>query len=106
MLQAIALGLPVVGCNLETLRQTPALDSGTGRFASALEAAELSQAMLEMLIHPPPGEALAAAGQRVVREYGSERMIDDHLQLFECLCRKDHGGQPVVLAAQEGQKSR
>jgi glycosyltransferase involved in cell wall biosynthesis len=106
MLQAIALRLPVVGCNLETLRQTPALDSGTGRFASALEAAELSQAMLEMLIHPPPGEALAAAGQRVVREYGSERMIDDHLQLFECLCRKDHGGQPVVLAAQEGQKSR
>jgi glycosyltransferase involved in cell wall biosynthesis len=106
LLQATALGLPVVGCNLETLRQTPAVDAGTARFASPLEAAELSQAMLEMLIHPPPGEALAAVRQRVVREYGSERMIDDHLRLFERLCRQDHGGQPVVLLAQEGQNHR
>jgi glycosyltransferase involved in cell wall biosynthesis len=93
--------LPVVGCNLETLGQTPALDAGTARFASPLEAAELRQAMLEMLAHPPPGEALDAVRQRVVRDYGSERMIDDHLQLFERLCRTGHGGPRVGPPAWE-----
>ncbi len=34
LLEAIALGVPVAGCHQETLQQTPALDAGTGRFAS------------------------------------------------------------------------
>jgi glycosyltransferase involved in cell wall biosynthesis len=106
LLQAIALGLPIVGCNLETLRQTPALDGGTARFASPLEAAELRQAMLEMLIDPPSDEALAAVRQRVVREYGSDRMIDEHLQLFERLCQKSRGGQPAEPPAQERPRLR
>lgn len=106
ILQAIALGRPVVGCNLETLRQTPALEGGTARFASPLEAAELSQAMQEMLIHPPPGDVLAAVRQRVAREYGSDRMIDEHLQLFERLSRKCHADQPVATPGQEGQNYR
>lgn len=103
LLQAIALGLPVVGCNLETLRQTPALEAGTARFASPLEAAELRQAMFEMLVHPPPGAVLTEVRQRVIREYGSERMIDEHLQLFETLSRKSRAHQPVAPPARESQ---
>ena len=102
ILQAIAMGLPVVGCNLETLRQTPALDGGTGRFASPLDAAELSQAMFEILNDPPPDATLAEVRQRVVCEYGSERMIDEHLQLFEALSRKCRVQQPVAPPVQDG----
>ena len=102
ILQAIAMGLPVVGCNLETLRQTPALDAGTGRFASPLDAAELSQAMFEILNDPPPDAALAEVRQRVVSENGSERMINEHLQLFETLSRKCRADQPVAPLRRTG----
>jgi glycosyltransferase involved in cell wall biosynthesis len=85
LLQALGLGLPVVSCNLDTLRQTPALEAGTGLFVSPVDGAALTQAMLEMLSTPPSAGALAATRQRVLREYGSARMVGEHLQLFERL---------------------
>jgi glycosyltransferase involved in cell wall biosynthesis len=87
MLQAACLGLPVVGCNLETLRQTPLLDAGTARFASPDDVPALRRAMVEMLDNPPSADMLAAARQRVVRQYSSNRMIEEHLQLFDQLRR-------------------
>ena len=95
LLEAIALGLPVVGCNLETLQQTPALEAGTARFAAPEDTAELSRAMLEMLAHPPAADALAAARGRALAEYGTSRMIDEHLQLFERLVQHRRGERPA-----------
>ncbi len=103
LLQAMALGRPVVGCNLETLQQTPALAGGTARFATPLEAAELSRVMDEMLAEPPAAAALNTVRQRVVREHGSERVIDEHLRLFERLSRKNRGVSPGIRPVPEGQ---
>ena len=85
LLEAIALGLPVVGCQLETLQQTPALEAGTARFAAPDDTAALSRAMFDLLSHPPSADALAAARGRTLAEYGTSRMIDEHLRLFERL---------------------
>lgn len=87
MLDAIAVGLPLVGCHLETLQQTPALDAGTARFAAADDTAELSRAMSDLLSRPPPADALSEARRRVLAEYGTTRMIDEHLELFQRLTR-------------------
>ncbi len=89
--EAIALGLPVVGCCLETLQQTPALEAGTARFAAPDDTAALSRAMLELLAQPPAADALAAARSRALAEYGTSRMIDEHLQLFERLVQHHRG---------------
>ena len=91
ILLGAALGLPVVACNLETLRQTPALEAGTARFVSPVDAAALSQTMIEMLSTPPSAAALAATRQRVLQDYGTDRMIEEHLQLFERLRRPSYG---------------
>jgi glycosyltransferase involved in cell wall biosynthesis len=85
MLQAACLGRPVVGCNLETLRQTPLLDAGTARFTSPDDASDLSRTIAEMLDDPPSAARLAVARQRVLQEYSSSRMIEEHLRLFERL---------------------
>lgn len=88
MLEAIALGLPVVGCHTETLQQTPAWEAGTARFAAPDDTAALSRAMLELLNQPPSTEALAVARGRALAEHGISRMIDEHLQLFERLVQE------------------
>lgn len=88
MLQAACLGRPVIGCNLETLQQTPLLAAGTARYASPQDPAELSRALLEMLKHPPGTDQLAAARELVVRNHASGRMTAAHLQLFEQLSRQ------------------
>lgn len=95
MLQAACLGRPVVGCNLETLQQTPLLSAGTARFASPHDAAALQDAMLEMLDQPPTADQLAAARAHVVRQSASGRMIEEHLQLFQQLCRQTVGTTAV-----------
>jgi len=106
LLQAMALGRPVVGCNLETLQQTPALAVGTARFASPLEAAELRQVIAEILAQPPTSGALSFVRQRVIREHGSDRVIDEHLQLFERLCRDRQATSPLVTTAEEAPSQR
>jgi glycosyltransferase involved in cell wall biosynthesis len=88
MLQAACLGRPVIGCNLETLQQTPLLAAGTARYASPQDPAELSRTLLEMLKHPPGTDQLAAARELVVRNHASGRMTAAHLQLFEQLSRQ------------------
>ncbi|NLF68647.1 MAG: glycosyltransferase family 4 protein [Candidatus Anammoximicrobium sp.] len=93
--EAIALGLPVVGCHLETLQQTPAWEAGTARFAGPDETAALSRAMLDLLAQPPAADALAAARGRVLAEYGSSRMIDEHLHLFDRLVQRCHSQRPA-----------
>jgi len=93
--EAIALGLPVVGCHLETLQQTPAWDVGTARFATPDDTAALSRAMRDWLARPPAADALAAARDRVLAEYGTGRMIDEHLHLFEQLARHCRGERPA-----------
>jgi len=101
MLQAGCLQRPVVGCNLETLRQTPLLEAGTALFASPLDVAALRQAIVEMLDHPPSADTLAAARQRVVREFSSGAMLDEHLWLFEQLCGSSKANQTVQHDPQE-----
>lgn len=85
LLEAIALRLPVVGCHLETLQETPAWEAGTARFAAPDDPAALSRAILELLNQPPSAEALSAARGRAIAEHGTSRMIDEHLQLFRRL---------------------
>jgi glycosyltransferase involved in cell wall biosynthesis len=87
MLEAIALGLPVAGCHLETLQQTPALDAGTARFAAPDDTAALTRTIQDLLSCPPPADALSGARCRVLAEYGLIRMIDEHLELFQRLTR-------------------
>lgn len=92
--EAVALGLPVVGCHLETLQQTPAWDAGTARFAAPEDTAALSRAILDWLAQPPAADALTAARGRVLAEFGTARMIDEHLQLFEQLVQHRRGERP------------
>ena len=83
-----------MGCHLETLQQTPAWEAGTARFAAPDDTAALSRAMLDLLAQPPAADALAAARGRALAEYGTGRMIDEHLQLFERLVQKRPGEWP------------
>ena len=72
---------------METLQQTPALAAGTARFAVPDDTAALSRAIQDLLSHPPPAEALSGARDRVLAEYGINRVIDEHLELFQRLTR-------------------
>jgi glycosyltransferase involved in cell wall biosynthesis len=101
MLQAACLQRPVVGCNLETLRQTRLLEAGTALFASPLDVAALRHAIVEILDHPPSADTLAAARQRVVREFSSGPLFDEHLRLFEQLCGSSVANQSVEHDSQE-----
>ena len=106
ILQAGCLGRPVVGCNLETLEQTPLLGAGTALFAPPSDAAALGQAVCRMLDNPPSADVLAAVQQHAIREYGSHRTMDQHLELFQQLCgQRSVGAKNFGAAASAGAAS-
>jgi glycosyltransferase involved in cell wall biosynthesis len=88
LLEAIAVGVPVIACETPEIQQSRAIQRDHAVLVPRCDASALSHAIIDVLDHPPPKPVLAAARRRVLREHSTGRMIDEHLRLFETLVQK------------------
>jgi len=82
-LQAMAMGLPIVGTDIGGIPEI-LLPSGAGVVVPVKDARALAQAIRELLDDPDRRARMAAAGRAYVRErYSLERMVEETVELYE-----------------------
>jgi len=85
LLEAIAAGLPVVATETPDLCRHEGITDAPTEFASPGDAAALSDAVIRVLDQPPPKKTLQAARSQILQQHSTNRMVNEHLQLFERL---------------------
>lgn len=92
LLEAGACGVPVVGTNVEGIRQV--IQSGTtGLLVPHNDSHALAQAMIELLQNPQRRVLMGEAARQYVEiNFSFEKMIRDYLELFWSSYRKDANG--------------
>lgn len=85
VLEAAAVGVPIVACDTPDLRQCPALSGENAALVRSGDTEAFGRTMIDMLNHPPPHHALMAASRSVHRDSACSRMLEAHLRLFERL---------------------
>ncbi|MCY2992645.1 MAG: glycosyltransferase family 4 protein, partial [Planctomycetota bacterium] len=91
LLEALAAGVPVLA--MQT--REPLLQAGCLTAAAWVprKGAAFGEALLRMLAAPPAHDLLAETRAQVLRHFSLNRMLDEHLRLFERLVReKTHRG--------------
>jgi glycosyltransferase involved in cell wall biosynthesis len=83
LLEALAAGVPV----LATRTREPLLQASRLTAAAWVprEGVAFGDAMLRVLAAPPAPDLLAETRSRVLRHFSLNRMLDEHLDLFERL---------------------
>jgi glycosyltransferase involved in cell wall biosynthesis len=85
LLEAMALGLAVVASAIPA-NEAVVQDAVHGRLVPTGDSARLADVMIELLADRAQAERLGrAARERVCQEYSLDRMVDEHLRLFERL---------------------
>jgi glycosyltransferase involved in cell wall biosynthesis len=88
LLEAMALGLPVIATSIPANQVL--VDDGHGRLVGPADSAALAAAINDLLENGDAARRLGeAARQRARREYAFDKMVTDHLALFERLVQ--HG---------------
>jgi glycosyltransferase involved in cell wall biosynthesis len=91
LLEAIAAALPVVAIQTPDLLRHEGIAGAHSEFVSTGNPTALTAAMIRVLDQPPPKEMLQAARKRVLQQHSPNRMVGEHLRLFENrirACRK------------------
>ena len=83
VLEAMAIGLPVIATNIPA-NEAIVADGLTGRLSPPRNADRLAELVIELFNDRPQAQRLAdAAHQQVIEKFSIDRMIDDHLELFD-----------------------
>lgn len=89
LLEAMASGLPVIASAIAA-NEALVQDGMHGRLAPTRDSDRLAEVILELLADRAQAERLGRTAREQVRQhYSIERMVDEHLRLFERLVRAD-----------------
>lgn len=81
-LEAMATSIPVLATRVSAVPEV-VVDGETGVLVPAAEVEPLARAMVELAADPERRERLAAAGrERVLRDFGLDRMVDQTLGIY------------------------
>jgi glycosyltransferase involved in cell wall biosynthesis len=80
ILEAMALGVPVIGADIRGIRDL--IDGGAGMLAPVGDDERLAQALASMLAHPEAAQAMARRARAAVDAYELGRVIALHDQLY------------------------
>ncbi len=83
VLDALALGIPVVGTKAGGIPEL--LAGGAGLLVSPQDPQALAAAVVGLLANPAARAQLVARGREAVRRYGDERMADGVLQVYRSI---------------------
>lgn len=90
VLKAAAAGVAVVGFAAGGLTESVA-DGESGLLVPPKDVAALSEAIASLIEHPDRRRQLADAGRRrMQREFSIDRMLDQHIQLYESVLNGGH----------------
>jgi glycosyltransferase involved in cell wall biosynthesis len=88
LIEALAAGRPVVATDVGGVRHV-VRDAETGRLCRAGDSVALGQLLTSALRNPAAAERMATEGRRRVAErFGADRMVADHLALYQELLGK------------------
>ena len=85
LLEAAAVGVPIVACDTPEVRRCPALFGDNAVLVPPGDTEALSRTMVGILDKPPHDHAVMAARRSVQRDHACNRMVEQHLRLFERL---------------------
>ena len=87
LLEAAAVGVPIVACDTPAVRRCPALAGDNAILVPPGDANVLGRTMVGILEQPPCDRAVMASRRSVQRDHACSRMVEEHLRLFERLVK-------------------